>query len=313
MLNDKIKLTNAFIETYVLDNFKELSVKKRPGVLICPGGGFAFCSNREGEPVALAFNNAGFNAFVLKYTVKNGADKAIDDGIEALKYLNDNKEKYGLNSIVICGFSAGAHVAAAVSVFTKEKPSGMILVYPPVSELRGSYDILANIDCNTPKAFVVHSYCDKTVSVEQSLKLMNKLYEKGVDFESHIYHSGEHGFSLATKPISAGKENVYNLPNKNWIDMAIRWISDCIADIEFQEKIQKEDIPNNLMQPLINYLSNERIINAINEFYPKLIEENNNEQFSSFPLGMIIIYTRDTNLDQIKLLSNKIYQIEKEL
>ena len=58
-----IKL-NYYIETYVLDNFKELSVKKRPGVLICIGGGFAFCSNREGEAVDRTFNKAGFDAFV---------------------------------------------------------------------------------------------------------------------------------------------------------------------------------------------------------------------------------------------------------
>ena len=39
-----------------------------PAVLICPGGGYAYCTDREAEPVALAFLNAGYNAFVLRYT-----------------------------------------------------------------------------------------------------------------------------------------------------------------------------------------------------------------------------------------------------
>ncbi len=49
MILKRIKLTNAYIDTYLLENYKELSISKRPGVLVCPGGAFAFCSNRESE------------------------------------------------------------------------------------------------------------------------------------------------------------------------------------------------------------------------------------------------------------------------
>ncbi len=44
--------------------------KKRPAVLICPGGGYAHVSPRESKPVADKFFDAGYNAFVLNYTVK---------------------------------------------------------------------------------------------------------------------------------------------------------------------------------------------------------------------------------------------------
>ena len=37
----------------------------RPCLLICPGGGYEFCSQREAEPVALNFLPDGFNVFVL--------------------------------------------------------------------------------------------------------------------------------------------------------------------------------------------------------------------------------------------------------
>ena len=52
------------MNSYVLDGSR-----KRGAVLICPGGGYSFISKREAEPVALAFNAAGYNAFVLDYSV----------------------------------------------------------------------------------------------------------------------------------------------------------------------------------------------------------------------------------------------------
>ena len=41
----------------------------RPAVLICPGGGYNHCSVREGDPVAMPFLQAGYQVFVLSYTV----------------------------------------------------------------------------------------------------------------------------------------------------------------------------------------------------------------------------------------------------
>ena len=42
---------------------------RRPAVLILPGGGYAMCSEREADPVAFAYLAAGFQAFVLRYSV----------------------------------------------------------------------------------------------------------------------------------------------------------------------------------------------------------------------------------------------------
>jgi len=38
-----------------------------PVVIICPGGGFTFHSEREEEPIALRFNSYGMHAVVLEY------------------------------------------------------------------------------------------------------------------------------------------------------------------------------------------------------------------------------------------------------
>lgn len=63
--NDNVKLT-----TYVLDDSSELlDGKKRPAIIICPGGAYLNCSDREAEPVALRFASMGYHAFVLRYHV----------------------------------------------------------------------------------------------------------------------------------------------------------------------------------------------------------------------------------------------------
>ena len=58
---------SATLTGYVQQTSSALpSLNVCPAVLICPGGGYAYCTDREAEPVALAFLNAGYNAFVLR-------------------------------------------------------------------------------------------------------------------------------------------------------------------------------------------------------------------------------------------------------
>ena len=64
----------ATLEGYILDceiTFGQET--KRPAVLVCPGGGYVYCSPREGEPVALAYASKGIHAFVLRYSTKFNA------------------------------------------------------------------------------------------------------------------------------------------------------------------------------------------------------------------------------------------------
>lgn len=47
----------AALTTYFLENSPEMDpARTRPLVLICPGGGYRYTSDREAEPVALRFN-----------------------------------------------------------------------------------------------------------------------------------------------------------------------------------------------------------------------------------------------------------------
>lgn len=75
MTHEKIRLNaagsapSAAMYTYFLDLSPEVPVQKRPTVIVCPGGGYAFTSDREAEPIALRLNAAGLNAVVVRYSV----------------------------------------------------------------------------------------------------------------------------------------------------------------------------------------------------------------------------------------------------
>ena len=59
----------VYLKAYMLDNVEGLPFcEKRPGILILPGGGYEYCSAREGEPVAMHYLAEGYNAFVLIYS-----------------------------------------------------------------------------------------------------------------------------------------------------------------------------------------------------------------------------------------------------
>ena len=75
MIHEKIKLhvpgsaDYAAMYTYFLDLSKEVPIEKRPTVIVCPGGAYAFTSDREAEPVAMRFNAIGMNAVVVRYSI----------------------------------------------------------------------------------------------------------------------------------------------------------------------------------------------------------------------------------------------------
>lgn len=163
----------ATLTTYINRSTPELTVTGRDAVIVFPGGGYEFVSERESEPIALAFAAAGMNAFVLRYTVKkNGVNGArdyaplIEAGL-AIKHVRENAEKYQINPnrVFVIGFSAGGHLAGSAGTLWNipevkaamgnapegiNRPDGMILSYPVISGLDhphlGSFKALIDSD-----------------------------------------------------------------------------------------------------------------------------------------------------------------------
>ena len=135
----------ASLELFPVHNSLEYNVGMRKSlVLICPGGGFIFKSDREAQPIAARFNAMGMHAAVLFYTaedhcpdVPNQASKEVH---EALKILIEQKENYLFdeNQVYLCAFSAGGYIAPNYIRRRKEyddihvQIKGLILGYPAI-------------------------------------------------------------------------------------------------------------------------------------------------------------------------------------
>lgn len=141
--------------TYVWMNSPDLLAgKKRPAVLICPGGGYFNCSDREAEPIALRFAAMGYHAFVLRYSTysEGGAFPDISKPIPvkerdlhpapvqdigaAMRMICAHEDDWLVDTarIAVCGFSAGGHNAAMYATrwhdYGFPRPAAAILGYP---------------------------------------------------------------------------------------------------------------------------------------------------------------------------------------
>ena len=106
--------TPVYLYTYAMEESPELpNSKKRPAVVICPGGGYEFKSDREAEIVAMRYLAAGMQAFVLQYSVAPSRYPcALLELATAVAYIRTHAKEYFVDSekIVIAGFSAGGHL-----------------------------------------------------------------------------------------------------------------------------------------------------------------------------------------------------------
>ncbi len=128
----------------------------RPAILICPGGGYSMLSPAEGDPIAMEFAGAGYNTFVLRYSVaSNAPDGAtrypaqLEEAAAAMALIRANAKEWQTDPehIAIMGFSAGAHLCAMLATHWHEpwlaeklevpsgrlQPMAAVLGYPVVS------------------------------------------------------------------------------------------------------------------------------------------------------------------------------------
>ena len=146
--------SDVTLTTYLLDNcFDADPDRRRPALLICPGGGYEYCSDREAEPVAMRFAGMGYHTCVLRYSVTRTAPDAamvrypgpLLDIAKAMQILRQNASQWRIDSdrIGICGFSAGAHLCGMLATHWQDaalhealgapsalfRPNAAILVY----------------------------------------------------------------------------------------------------------------------------------------------------------------------------------------
>ena len=144
MLHERVMVpssggTQVPMDCYVPRISREVCANvRRPAIVICPGGGYRFCSEREAEPVALRFASLGFNTFVIWYRVNLMDGEGLfpheaadwyqsseatkfpmpqQDAAACVAYVRAHAEEWHTDPdrIAVMGFSAGGHLAASLS------------------------------------------------------------------------------------------------------------------------------------------------------------------------------------------------------
>ncbi len=195
MLSEKLELAvpgqqagPAVLSTYILDGVSAAPGRRRPVVVVVPGGGYERCSDREGEPIAMQFLAMGCHACVLKYSVApNRFPTALRELALAIALIREHAEEWQADpgAVLVCGFSAGGHLACSIGAFWNRavsydiigktadqvRPDGLILCYPVITseEYRhqGSFEkLLGENVCRTTSDVTEVNVLMRLVSME---------------------------------------------------------------------------------------------------------------------------------------------------
>ena len=210
---------------YSLQDNPQLLLKKRPLMLIFPGGSFNHLSLREGEPVALAYAAHGFDAAIVSYNLTTDPGRIYPDaalsGLTAVAYFRENSEKLGLakDKITTIGFSAGGHVVSSMNVMAesqkwqseyhfehdKVSPNATILGYPLINikdigfplpldakeKMPSAKDLLdtaVGVTPQTPPTFIFQAVDDPVVLIDNTIEYITALRKNRVRFEAHLFN-----------------------------------------------------------------------------------------------------------------------------
>ncbi len=252
----------ATLEGYILDCEITLGQdSSRPAILVCPGGGYVYCSPREAEPIALAYAARGFHAFVLRYsTGRSCAGLTPMAQVDwAIGYLREHAQAWHIDPqrVLTCGFSAGGHLALWAGLQAKNRPNGMILSYPAVSMpnmpgadfmlklLTGKetvtdadaeqMNMLSKVTKAAPPLFVV-STAEDMLTRYGALALVNAYAAQGLPYELHIFQHGPHGYALANDVTADGSSQVLNSAYAAWQELSVQWLHKVFGQPVFTDK-----------------------------------------------------------------------------
>lgn len=205
-------------------------------MLVLPGGGYiAVAMDLEGTEICDWVTRKGMTCVVLKYRVPQAwrhGEKHVEeppkvqlplqDAQRAMGLLRYRASSYGIDphKIGVIGFSAGGHLAAAVSNAEKRtyepvdaadrepsRPDFAVLLYPghlwdensPKRELKLSPWV--EITAQAPPTLLIHAMNDPTDNVRHSMAYGLALSDAGVPVDMRFYAKGGHAFGL--RPTSA--------------------------------------------------------------------------------------------------------------
>lgn len=215
-------------------------------IVVFPGGGYQVLAiDLEGTEVCDWFTLRGFTCVLLKYRVPYGkpenrsgpypkSSSALQDAQRAMGLLRYNAEKWKINpnKIGVLGFSAGGHLAAAISTNYKKRlyslvdeadkescrPDFSIPIYP--GHMAKNYNVKLGLNpflpvtSETPPTLLIHAKDDKVDPVEYSILYQKALEKNKVMVETRFFEEGGHAFGLRRT----------EFPITNWPELVVEWL-----------------------------------------------------------------------------------------
>lgn len=254
----------AKLTTYFISHSESIGIEKRPLVIICPGGGYRYVSEREGEMLALQWAAYGYHAAVLRYSTAPAVyPTALFELASVVKMVKEHADEWYIaqDKILIQGSSAGGHLAACYAMFWNRsflseklgvssemlRPAGLLLNYPVITSgeyaHEDSFRQLLGKDCEAkkaelslenqvndsmPPAFIWHTNEDQSVPAENSLLLALAMRKQNIPVELHLYAKGGHGLALADER-TVGRDGKEIEPEcQTWMTLANNWIKEVV-------------------------------------------------------------------------------------
>ena len=218
-------------------------------VVVFPGGGYQILAiDLEGTEVCDWLTANGITCVLLKYRVPNSgphwdehcecqvnpkAPTALEDAQRTIGLVRLHAAEWHIDphKIGVLGFSAGGHLAAAISTsFDKRlyplidaadqqscRPDFAVALYPGHLWVGGEkFELNPDIHVTrrTPPTFLLQAEDDKVDSINHSLVYYIALKNAGVPVEMHLYAQGGHAFGLrpSKRPITG------------WPQLVGRWL-----------------------------------------------------------------------------------------
>jgi acetyl esterase/lipase len=222
-----IRLGNVSAPTLTL--YQPTTKNTGAAIVVFPGGGYHILAiDLEGTEICDWLTSEGINCILLKYRVPDSgpypkSSAALQDAQRALGVVRSHATEWHIDPhrIGVLGFSAGAHLAAALSTHFDQRlydpidaadklscrPDFAAIVYPgylAVAEENFAPNTEIHATEQTPPSFIVQAE-DDPVHVENATVYFLALKNAKVPTELHIYAQGGHGYGLrrTAQPVTA--------------------------------------------------------------------------------------------------------------
>lgn len=209
-----------------------------PAVVVFPGGGYQILAiDLEGTEVCDWLNRIGVACLLVKYRVPNTGPYpksavALQDAQRALGMAREHAKEWNIDAtkIGVLGFSAGAHLSAALSTHFEKRlydkidgaddlscrPDFAFIIYPgylALAEQNMADNPEIKPTAQTPQSFILQTE-DDPVHVENATNYFLQLKAAKVPAELHVYAEGGHGYGLRET----------ELPVTHWTRLAEIWL-----------------------------------------------------------------------------------------